>query len=349
MPKRTLEDSPKQLVEDGTIRFGSFREPIRNPNLIDARAPFGFPMPRPLRAFRLKEWQAMQMGNGRIFMHIALFNAKVMAIVQVKIFDRETNKKYVFEQIVPSPTIKVAQGLFGTRTAYKGGKIDFAFENNLDQNELRVRLTIPSKDDFPGVEGELRLDTSQTEHQVVSIPFGKNRGMYSNKGLFPCEGSLNFRGETHAFTRENGYSFIDDHKGYYDYQMSWDWLTGGAHLADGSLVGINITRNASIDPERFHENCFWRDGKMSLLPHAVFEMNDRGKDNERWIIRDKEGRVDLRFDVKFKGDFHLNALVVESRYRGPFGRIYGTLKGDDGAALELDGIFGMGEEFRLRV
>ncbi|NLE47556.1 MAG: DUF2804 domain-containing protein [Sandaracinaceae bacterium] len=349
MPKRTLEDSPERLVEDGQLRFGSFRQPIRHPNLIDARAPFGFFMPRPLRSFRLKEWQAMQTGNGRLFMHIALFNAKLMSMVQVKIFDRESNQKYVFEKPIPGSAFKVAEGLYGTRTAYQKRKIDFVFENELERDELRVRLSIPKKGDFPGVDGELRLDTSKTEPQIVSIPFGDHRGMYSHKGLFPCEGSLDFRGESHAFTRDSGYAFIDDHKGYYDYQMQWDWLTGGAYLDDGTLVGINITKNASIDPERYHENCFWRNGKMSLLPHARFEMLDRGTENERWLIRDQEGKVDLRFEVKFQGDVRINALIVESRYRGPFGRIDGTLEGVDGERIELDGIFGMGEEFRLRV
>src|SRR5690606_13945215 len=113
MPKRTLEDSPERLVEDGQLRFGSFRQPIRHPNLIDARAPFGFFMPRPLRSFRLKEWQAMQTGNGRLFMHIALFNAKLMSMVQVKIFDRESNQKYVFEKPIPGSTDKDAKGRFG--------------------------------------------------------------------------------------------------------------------------------------------------------------------------------------------------------------------------------------------
>lgn len=349
MPKRTLEDSPPQLVEGGALRFGSFREPIRRPNLIDAPSPFGFPMPRPLRAFRLKEWQAMQIGNGRLFMNIALFNTKVMAMVQVKIFDRETGEKHLFEKLVPGFAFKVAEGLYDTKTHYQDRKIDFAFENHLERGELLVRLKIPKTRSFPGVDGALRLDTSKTEPQIVSIPFGERRGMYSHKGLFPVTGALTIGGEAHPFTNENGYAFIDDHKGYYDYQMSWDWLTGGEHRSDGSLVGINITKNASVDPERYHENCFWRDGKLSLLPHIRFEMVDRGSEREVWYIRDEEGRVDLRFEVTLQSDVRINALIIESRYRGPFGKIYGKLEGVDGERLELDGMFGMGEEFRLRV
>src|SRR5690606_19824810 len=134
--------------------------------------------------------------------------------------------------------------------------------------------------------------------------------------------------------------------GYYPYRMEWDWVTAGARR-DGALVGFNLTRNQSIDPARYNENCFWIDGRAHALPPVEFERHD-GRHPEQWLIRDREGRVDLRFTVEIDGRVDIDALVVRSDYRGPFGTFAGTLRAEDGTHLDCDGLFGMGEDFDLR-
>jgi hypothetical protein len=344
---RHLEPPPHALVEDGRVRFGHFSAGVREPNLIDARRPFGVPMPRALRDARLKEWQAMQLGNGRVFLHVALFQAKSIAMVQLKLYDRATKKKLVLERPVLPGSFRVAQGLYGTRTAYERRGLHVAFENDLDRGSLLLRLDVKKRWGFPRVRGELALDTSKTEPLVVSIPFGKSRGMYSHKGLFPVEGRLQIGKKEHRFHHKSGYALIDDHKGYYDYRMRWDWLTGAAYDARGDLVGFNLTRNASIDPEGYNENCFWRNGAITLLPAVRFTRDPQGE-REVWRVRDEHGRVDVSFEVEVQGDVKLNLGLIKSNYRGPFGHIRGRLAGVTGEALELDGVFGMAEDFDLR-
>ena len=48
------------------------------------------------------------------------------------------------------------------------------------------------------------------------------------------------------------------------------------------------------------------------------------------------------------GQVKVNALVIESRYRGPFGRLDGIILDRDDTPVTFDGVFGMGEEFYLR-
>ena len=345
--ERHLEPPPGALVTKGRVQFGHFSGGIRRPNLIDAKRPFGVPVPRSLRDLRLKEWQAMQLGNGRIFIHVALFQAKSLAMVQVKLYDRETREKRVFEKPVLPGAFRVAQGLFGTRTVYAKRGTRVAFENDLGNGTLLLRLDLKKRWGFPAVKAEISLDTRVTEPLVVSIPFGKNRGMYSHKGLFPATGRVVIGKNEHVFRRDNGYAFIDDHKGYYDYRMRWDWLTGAMHDAAGKLVGFNLTRNASIDPEGFNENCLWRDGKITLLPAVRFSRESKGS-QEIWRVRDDAERVDVEFSVEAQGDVKLNLGVIKSNYRGPFGHVRGRLVGASGEPLELDGVFGMAEDFDLR-
>jgi hypothetical protein len=66
-----------------------------------------------------------------------------------------------------------------------------------------------------------------------------------------------------------------------------------------------------------------------------------------WEIRDEAGDVEVDFEIELDGHVRVNALVIESRYRGPFGRLHGHVRAG-GEQLDLDGLFGMGEDFYLK-
>ena len=56
----------------------------------------------------------------------------------------------------------------------------------------------------------------------------------------------------------------------------------------------------------------------------------------------------MRFEPTVPGDVRVNAVVVDSRYRGPFGRFDGRLEPEGMEPIVIDGWFGMGEDFYLR-
>jgi hypothetical protein len=191
------------------------------------------------------------------------------------------------------------------------------------------------------------VHTDRGASQVVSLPFGADVGMYSHKGMFPIEGELVIGGERHALTTDDALALMDDHKGYYPYVMRWDWLTSATHVG-GQALGFNVTRNQCRDPERFNENCAWIGDRVGRLPAVTFERSAPRSRDERWHIRDRAGRVDLTFEPTVPGDVAVNALIVESRYRGPFGTISGRLEPEGLPPITVDRWFGMGEEFWLR-
>ena len=80
----------------------------------------------------------------------------------------------------------------------------------------------------------------------------------------------------------------------------------------------------------------------------TFERVNARAAGERWHIKDQGGQVDVTFEPTVPGDVRVNALVVESRYRGPFGTFRGRLAPEGLEPISVDGWFGMGEEFWLR-
>lgn len=344
---RVRSPAPRSLVSDGRFQFGVFDGPIRDVNPLDAHRPFGAPLPRRARAWRLKEWQAAQLVSDRFFVLVALFDAKTLALAQAKVYDRETGQKHVFERQLPPWKLRVANGLHHSETRYRGGGCEIGFSNRLDEGRLEIRLDLPAEGAFPGLSGAAVARTAGQDPLVVAMPFAKNRGMYSHKGVAPLEGELRLGGETIRFEPASSQLLIDDHKGYYPLEMKWDWVTAAGRDVAGRRIAFNLTRNQALDPERYNENCLWVDGRAHLLPTVRFE-REGCKRGDAWTIRDEEGRVSLRFVVEVEGRVDISVLFLRSDYDGPFGTFTGHLVDDAGTSIGVDGLFGMGERFFLR-
>lgn len=337
-----LESAPAQLVEGGRQRLGRFAGPLSRVNLLDA--PY-LRLPRPLRRWRLKEWQAVQLAAPGVFVNVALFDAKLMSLVQVKVYEHATGEKIVHEWKLRPGAFAVADQLLDSTTHYGDRRGSLAFRNELARGRLAVEIDVRATRKLPAVAGRIELETDRGASHVASLPFAGDVGMYSHKGMFPASGNLAVGVRDHALA--GALALLDDHKGYYPYVMRWDWVTA-ATRTKGRALGFNLTRNQCRDPERYNENCAWIDDRIGLLPPVTFEREHERQAGERWTIRDREGRVDLRFEPSVPGDVRVNALIVESRYRGPFGRFEGRLAPEGLPPIEVDGWFGMGEDFHLR-
>lgn len=337
---------PKRLVEGGRFQFGVFDGPIENVNPLDAQ-PFDVPLPRAARSLRLKEWEAFQIVDDRFFAVLALFDARLMALAQLKVYDRRSRKKHVFERKLAPWAIHIGQGVLDSDTWHEGRGCTMRFTNRLREGRLDIGLDVAATRDFPGLKAELVARTEGHDALVVAIPFGPNRGMVSHKGPLAVTGDVRLGDERMEVTPATTQLLVDDHKGYYPWVMQWDWVTGAGRDAEGRRVVFNLTRNQSIDPARFHENCLWIDGRAHMLSPVTFERTGCVK-GDRWRIRDTDGRVDVGFTIEVEGRVDVNALIVRSDYEGPFGTFEGTVSAEDGVTARVDGLFGMGERFWLR-
>jgi hypothetical protein len=345
---RELLTAPESLVENGKLHFGTFRNQFRNVNPLDARSPLGCWLPRPFLSFRLKEWQAFQLGNERWFMLAVLYNAKVSALTQFIVYDKENKKKYLFEKILPSWKVKVPQSLWNGSQSYRDGGNFIEIVSQLAKGKFYINVKVKAGGGGPDMEGHFEVfhEEGTVEPIVVSIPFGPNRGLYSHKCLMPMQGSMTVGQEKVTFLKSRSFAFIDDHKGFYPYVMKYDWISAAGYDEQKQLTGFNLTDNQSIDPEKYNENCLWVNGKLDLLPPVKF--NRPQGDMGEWTIRDKYGMVDLVFKPVMPGEINMNALVLKVKYRGPFGYCNGSIKRPSGAVVPVADFFGMGEDKYIR-
>ena len=346
-PVRTF-DTATALVDHGRFNFGTYDRPFQRVNPLDADVLPSLPLkpPSALKWLRLKEWQAIQLGDERVFVNVALFNAKLLALAQVKVFDRRHGTLTLYERKLPPWVLRAPQGLLDSTFAHSGRDGHITFRNRLAESRIEVSVDIAPRGG-PRVQAEVTALTDGQQPQVVCIPFAENRGMYSHKGLVPARGRVTIDGEHFELSDERAFALLDDHKGYYPYRMRWDWLTAAGRRPDGELVGFNLTRNQSTDQARYNENCLWRAGRAYLLPPVTFTRHP-DEHPERWRVHDEAGQVDVSFTIQARSRVDINALLIRSDYDGPLGLCSGTIRAESAAPLEVDGLFGMGERFDLR-
>lgn len=344
---------PAALVVDGSYQFGTYDGPIPTINPLDAGAgKRRRPLHRVNRNLRLKEWEAFQLGDDDWFVLGAVYNAKTVGLIQVLAVNKHEATITRWETKMPAPTLSVARGLLGSSS--RGRVADFRVEigNHLDRGRVAVDAHHPGRRDLKsmGLHVTGYCGPEDAGHLVVVHPFSADRALYSHKVMMPMSGSLVIGGEQVGFAPDRGHLIIDDHHGDYPRPMRYDWVTGvrrsdptGSGGA-GVVEGFNLTANQVLDPARFNENALWIGNRVHRLPPVTVErpQGPWGK----WLIRDVSGAVDVTFTPTVRSTMHVGPRKALAEYYAPYGWYEGAIEAE-GAFLNVDGMFGVGEQKRI--
>jgi hypothetical protein len=210
----------------------------------------------------------------------------------------------------------------------------------------RCSLSGSHYDKINKIEYEFALERVSLP-SIVSIPFGSNRPLYSQKDLFKATGRLVLNDEVFE-TNEHTTAIIDDHRGYYPYHAHYDWLTTMGRSVNGEerYFAFNLTRNQSIDQENYNENLIWFENKTSLLPPVRFAHNP---EDTVWTVKDEYDMVDITFEIGDMYRMETHAKVIDINYHVAFGEIKGYIRDTEGTKYILDGMMGMGEDKTLKL
>ena len=363
---------PHDLVdENGKVVFGTFDKEFETMELLRAKRPTK--APDFMNKFKLTLWEATE---------VHLKNGVLLAVVcdmgifgkQLNMFyDKRSKKVYCWDTQIKSKDTVIAPNLL--RGAVAEAKSEFGFVkyvNSFDEGRADLSgkhtgkcLITVGRDDKTAAKaikenyGEATIEydfklTRLSKPCVVSIPFpySDNRTLYSQKDFFKAEGRLVINGEE-MLTDEDSTAIIDDHRGYYPRRAHYDWVTTmGVCDVNGEkkYLAFNLTRNQSIDQDKYNENILWLEGKTSLLPPIKFTRTPESKDFKNyseWIVKDEHDMVNLKFRVYGVNPMILHAGIVNIDYYVAFGELEGYLRDEDGNKYVLDGMMGMGEDKTL--
>ena len=348
MRKRGFEPAPETAVDGGAFALGRYGTPFRRANMLDVSHPFHYPVPRLIKNWRLKEWQAYQFGDKRWFFIASLYNAKVCSMVLFLAYDRERKKRYLVRRLLPGSMFRFSESLTGSAVHYRGARTLLESACDFDGGSMQVTVVRGSRSPERRFSGRFRFSCGPkaASPSVVCLPLGLNRAMYSTKILMPMEGEFSVGGESHRFEGPTSMGLIDDSKGYYPYRQHCDWVSGFGADAKGRRVGFSLTDNQVRDQVRYNENCLWINNKAWPLP-PVKVTRPQGSSGD-WIIQDTEGMVDLVFAPEVANDLRFNLGMVESDYNGPLGSFRGFVSNGEGDKIRAELLYGVGEKEYLR-
>lgn len=339
------EAAPAAIIEGGRHRFGTYDGPIAtvNPHELGTNR-----LTRALRTTRLKEWEAFQLGDDDWFVLGAVYDAKVMGLLQVVAVNKQQATLTRWQAQVPSPRVHVARGLSGTCSHGHAGGFAIAIGNELDAGRLTVDASHPGRNGLQPLQlhGTGQCPPGETGHLVIVHPFDDDRALYSHKAMMRFDGSLRIGSETVGFDPASAFLILDDHHGEYPRPQRYDWVTGVRRALDGRIEGFNLTDNQVRDPDVHNENAIWIGSDVHRLP-AITVDRPNGPWGP-WHAHDHHGAVDVRFTPTVRNSLHVGPRRSLAEYYAPYGWFEGTIEAE-AARLDVDGFFGVGEQKLIRV
>ncbi len=348
---RELEQTPERLVgKDGLIRFGTFRRPFENLNILDSPLTSqGKGIPMPLKWTRLKEWQHFGIVTPAKYFGMVVFNAKFMSVSFVYCYDREKKVFLEHSRQGTGRTAKVAPQLYNGYCEFKQKGYSLTFENRLESGFHRLSFDIKEKKGLPAMRADIRLaeDLDTMEPLVQVSPVKPWRPLYTHKAALPAEGFVEVGGERLELDPARDIALMDEQKTFYPYFSFWEWSTAAGRDAAGRIVAFNLCRNMIADDETANENCLWVDGKISLLSAARFDF-DQSDVMKKWKMRTTDSRVSLEFEPAGERAEKINLGLIKSDFHQPFGLYNGSITDDAGAVHPIENMFGLAEHHLTR-
>lgn len=344
--KRRSVPTPESLVgPDGRCVFGTFDKEFKDMDLLRAKRPTG--APDFLNSKKLTLWEACEVHLEQGLLLSVVCDMGIFGLNLNVFYDKRSQKVYQWQTNVASKEAVIAPNLLDGNMAevlHKNGYIRYI--NDFQIGKCRLYGSHKNKKgDF--IEYDFDL-TRISKPSIVSIPFGENRPLYSQKDFLIPKGYLIINGERME-TTDTSAAIIDDHRGYYPRRMHYDWVTTMGRSLNGEekYFAFNLTRNQSRNQKDYNENLIWKEGEISLLPPVSFKRNVPTKKfsgRAAWLVEDKHDMVRLKFHLKNIFRMEIHAAVVKIEYYITFGELEGYLRDENGEKIILDGLTGMGED-----
>ena len=350
---RRAVPTPKDMVNNGKCVFGTFDKEFETMDLLAIKRPTH--APDIFKRLKLTLWEATEVHLDNGVLLAVVCDMGIFGITINVFYEKTERKVYCWTTNLKSKDTLIAPNLINGSVASATTKNSHVHYVNNFQDGL-CELDGHADDGVNSIEYKFSL-TRLSKPSVVSIPFApiekRHRPLYSQKDFFKAEGTLTFNGKTYNCT-EKSTAIVDDHRGYYPRRAHYDWVTTmGINETNGEKkwFAFNLTRNQSIDQEKYNENLIWLHNETSLLPPVTFTRDvdtRKFKDGAVWKVQDEHGMVDVKFKVYdiFRMQTHAKPFV-NIDYFVAFGELEGYLLDEDGNKYTLDGMMGMGEDKTL--
>ncbi len=339
LPRAQPEEAPARIVEDGLIRLGMFRTPVREMNLSSSRLLRGagrsWPMP-PL----LVEWVGAGVAHPEWYLGLIVVDAKVGSLAVLYGFNRRTGEYFSHDRPGLRRQVQVAGSTWNSVTRFAGRGFRIEMRHRLDEGRHEVHVDIAASGKRPRVRGDLVWHENLNAMQplVLLSPLEGGGFIYNHKAQMPTGGQLEIRTDRLEFDPRRDISNMDDlklHAG--GLRLHYRWFNFAGFDRQGRLVGADLADSPQKGDPYWAENCLWAGGKLLQLGEVRFDLDPRDP-MKPWRAAG-EG-IDLRFFPEGGKSVSLGPL---GQYHQKCGRFRGTITDSTGERHEIGDYYGCAE------
>lgn len=343
--KRFPVDTPENVIDkNGKAVFGTFKTEFPKMDFLKIKGQSPY-VPDWYNKFRYTMWEAVEVNLKGAMLLTAVCDMGYFMTALTCFYDKKSGKVTYWKKTLKHRNASVSYNLLNGDTTESVNKdLKIKIVNHFERGNAYIIGN--AHDDKKGdIKYDITLERVSLP-SVVSIPFGKNKPLYTQKDLFKATGYVEFGGKRYECDEDSA-GIIDDHRGYYPFVAHYDWVTtmGRTEInGEKKYFGFNLTRNQSVCQTDYNENLIWFEGNTSRLTPVRFEHIEYNK----WHIRDVYGMVDIIFDITDRYIMRLPFVVIDVNYHITFGKLTGYVCDEDGNKYILDGMNAIGEDKSLR-
>ena len=338
----TAADDGRLVDANGDVRLGVFAQPILEVNYRDyaLTTPLGRPARRLARHFGFNQFQFLGALSEQLVFGCAMTDLKYVGTAFAYCYEPATRRFAEFSFTQP-----LARRTHFTQTPESGDCLFAAGQARVTmRGEARPprRRLIVSVGERLAIDAVFHDDDPPIEPMRICTRAGATGWVYARKTAGQrLSGTLDWEGRTFDLGTLPIHGHHDWSAGYMRRQTFWNWGCLAGMLADGRVVGMNVS--CGVNETSFTENCFWLDGRLHKVDTVAFTY-DRRDLMKPWTVSSYDGRVALEFHPEGRHVERVNALVVATDFHQLFGRYHGTLATAEGERLPIEGLLGYMEQ-----
>jgi hypothetical protein len=258
------------------------------------------------RRMQRKAWLYAGAFSERYCVGFAIADAGIVATAFVYVFD--AHKQYVEEKITApfgfssafDPSLTTAWKLKAFSITRENDKLVCAYQGK----RISIKMAI----------------TENSKGATTIAPAGDRPFNHTYKNLLlPAQIDAAVDGQPINLAGNIG--SIDFTKGYPPRHTFWNWASMNAVTESGIAFGVNLVGdfNNSI------ENALWINGAVQQLSQATFVYSHPAEKNN-WRVKTLDGVIDMEFGPLGMRSENINALLMSSFFKQPFGVFKGIIK-----------------------
>lgn len=355
MYSRNIKETPKSIVHNGKINFGTYKKVTDKLEIRGLKLPFiGIPTPKIISNMRIKSRIAYMFNIGSYIGMVEFLDSKIFGLAEVIFWTKETGQKFSYhtmmatrKRFVPTNTQEAACISF-RKTRYI--KVNWSRKHKRHSLNFTVR-----GDKFrPAAKGSFiaSFDTSKTP-ELLSVTPAPVSSKCSATWLIPMNitGGINLgkhRKDIKSLPNENGLALMAMNRTYLKLHSKSEMMCGLVNVDGKDIIfRFTNTNQDAINNDEYNDNILCVNANITPMP-PVCITHPHGVNN-KWVVQDTENMVDLAFTPISSNNRTLNILVIRNVYTTIYGTFEGVLLTQDGEKIVLKNCPGIVKKNLLRL